>query len=100
MGLVVAGGDDAGSEDGRRGRQEEHCNDSHAIIVKASAAGSGYNDERINEFPPFGARVKLGIEPFEYNDLYDLAQLEELAGVFDHFLERNDAALFARFEAY
>ncbi|MEK6375523.1 MAG: FAD-dependent oxidoreductase [Acidobacteriota bacterium] len=44
--------------------------------------------------------MKLGIEPFEYRDLYDCARLEELAGVFDHFLERNDAALFARFEAY
>jgi NADPH-dependent glutamate synthase beta subunit-like oxidoreductase/NAD(P)H-flavin reductase len=44
--------------------------------------------------------VKLGIEPFEYRDLYDYARLKELAGVFDDFLRGNDAPLFARFEAY
>ena len=44
--------------------------------------------------------MKLGIEPFQYGDLYDFARLEELARTFDGFLRGNDAALFARFESY
>ena len=44
--------------------------------------------------------MKLGIEPFEYRDLYDCARLEELARAFDRFLGGNNAALFARFESY
>ncbi len=44
--------------------------------------------------------MKLGIEPFQYGDLYDCARLEELARTFDDFLRGNDAALFTRFESY
>ena len=44
--------------------------------------------------------MKLGIEPFEYRDLYDCARLEELARTFDRFLGGNDAALFDRFDGY
>ena len=44
--------------------------------------------------------MKLGIEPFEYRDLYDYARLEELARAFDDFLRGNDDALSARFESY
>ena len=44
--------------------------------------------------------MKLGIEPFEYRDLYDYARLEELARAFDRFLGGNDVALLARFESY
>jgi len=44
--------------------------------------------------------VKLGIDTFEYRDLYDIPRLEELARTFDRFLGANDAALFARFESY
>jgi NADPH-dependent glutamate synthase beta subunit-like oxidoreductase/NAD(P)H-flavin reductase len=44
--------------------------------------------------------VKLGIEDFEYSDLYDNGRLQKLAMAFDRFLERGDAALFQRFESY
>jgi NADPH-dependent glutamate synthase beta subunit-like oxidoreductase/NAD(P)H-flavin reductase len=44
--------------------------------------------------------VKLGIEDFEYSQLYDAGRLQELALAFDRFLERGDSALFQRFESY
>jgi NADPH-dependent glutamate synthase beta subunit-like oxidoreductase/NAD(P)H-flavin reductase len=44
--------------------------------------------------------VRLGIEPFQYRDLYDIPRLEELARAFDRFLGASDTALFARFESY
>ena len=37
--------------------------------------------ERIARSISFGEPVKLGIEPFEYRDLYDDARLEEVADV-------------------
>jgi NADPH-dependent glutamate synthase beta subunit-like oxidoreductase/NAD(P)H-flavin reductase len=45
-------------------------------------------------------RVKLGIEDFTWDDLHDDKRLGELALVFDRIVERDDAALFARFDAY
>jgi NADPH-dependent glutamate synthase beta subunit-like oxidoreductase/NAD(P)H-flavin reductase len=44
--------------------------------------------------------VKLGIDNFDYDDLYDSRCLEELALSFDRVLAANDAALFQRFESY
>jgi NADPH-dependent glutamate synthase beta subunit-like oxidoreductase/NAD(P)H-flavin reductase len=44
--------------------------------------------------------VKLGIEDFEYSQLYDDARLQELALAFDRYLDRSDSALFQRFESY
>jgi NADPH-dependent glutamate synthase beta subunit-like oxidoreductase/NAD(P)H-flavin reductase len=44
--------------------------------------------------------VKLGIEDFEYSELYDAGRLQELALAFDRYLDRSDAALFQRFESY
>jgi NADPH-dependent glutamate synthase beta subunit-like oxidoreductase/NAD(P)H-flavin reductase len=44
--------------------------------------------------------VKLGIEDFEYSQLYDNARLQELALAFDRYLLANDNALFQRFESY
>jgi NADPH-dependent glutamate synthase beta subunit-like oxidoreductase/NAD(P)H-flavin reductase len=44
--------------------------------------------------------VKLGIDPFEYRNLYDTARLEELTRVFDRFVGGNDAALLERFDGY
>jgi NADPH-dependent glutamate synthase beta subunit-like oxidoreductase/NAD(P)H-flavin reductase len=44
--------------------------------------------------------VKLGIESFEYRDLYDYARLQDLARAFDDFLHGNDAALLDRFASY
>ena len=44
--------------------------------------------------------VKLGIEDFEYSQLYDDVRLQELALAFDRYLSANDDALFQRFESY
>ncbi|MDP9360465.1 MAG: pyridine nucleotide-disulfide oxidoreductase, partial [Acidobacteriota bacterium] len=44
--------------------------------------------------------VKLGIDGFDYPDLYDAKRLEDLALAFDRYLEANDSALFRRFESY
>ncbi len=44
--------------------------------------------------------VNLGIDDFRYGDLVDYGRLQDLALSFDRFVERNDAALFARFESY
>src|SRR5205807_3171938 len=44
--------------------------------------------------------VKLGIEDFEYSQLYDDVRLQELALAFDRYLERSDSALLQRFESY
>jgi NADPH-dependent glutamate synthase beta chain and related oxidoreductases len=44
--------------------------------------------------------VKLGIEDFDYSDLYDAKRLGDLALAFDRHLETNDRALFQRFESY
>ena len=44
--------------------------------------------------------MKLGIEDFTWDDLHDDKRLGELALVFDRVVERDDAALFVRFDAY
>ena len=44
--------------------------------------------------------MKLGIEDFEYSQLYDDARLQELALAFDRYLDRSDSALLQRFESY
>ena len=44
--------------------------------------------------------MKLGIDGFQYADLYDDARLRDLALAFDRFVETRDAALFQRFDAY
>ncbi len=44
--------------------------------------------------------MKLGIDDFYYDDLYDSGRLEELTLAFNRFLDANDAALFQRFESY
>jgi len=44
--------------------------------------------------------VKLGIEGFYYRDLSDYKRLQDLAVAFDGYLQRNDAALFGRFDGY
>jgi NADPH-dependent glutamate synthase beta subunit-like oxidoreductase/NAD(P)H-flavin reductase len=44
--------------------------------------------------------VKLGIEDFEYSQLYDNRRLQDLALAFERFLERSDGALLQRFESY
>jgi NADPH-dependent glutamate synthase beta subunit-like oxidoreductase/NAD(P)H-flavin reductase len=44
--------------------------------------------------------MNLGIENFQYSDLYSSARLRDLALTFDRFVEQHDAALFARFDAY
>jgi NADPH-dependent glutamate synthase beta subunit-like oxidoreductase/NAD(P)H-flavin reductase len=44
--------------------------------------------------------MNLGIGDFQYSDLYSHARLRDLALTFDRFVETNDAALFARFDAY
>jgi NADPH-dependent glutamate synthase beta subunit-like oxidoreductase/NAD(P)H-flavin reductase len=45
-------------------------------------------------------RVKLGIDGFHYRDLYDTQRLGDLTLAFDRFVERNDPALFGRFDGY
>jgi len=45
-------------------------------------------------------RVKLGIEGFHYRDLYDNQRLGDLTIAFDRTVERNDPALFGRFDGY
>jgi NADPH-dependent glutamate synthase beta subunit-like oxidoreductase/NAD(P)H-flavin reductase len=44
--------------------------------------------------------VKLGLDGFHYQDLYDHKRLNDLALAFDRFVERNDPALFGRFDGY
>ena len=44
--------------------------------------------------------MNLGIDDFQYSDLYDHARLTQLAAAFDRFLQQNDAALFSRFDSY
>jgi len=44
--------------------------------------------------------VKLGIDHFHYDDLYDSTRLEDLSVAFDRMLETYDAPLFHRFESY
>ena len=44
--------------------------------------------------------MKLAIEQFTWNDLHDTERLADLSGAFDRFIERHDALLFARFDAY
>jgi len=44
--------------------------------------------------------VKLGIEGFHYRDLYDNQRLGDLTIAFDRTVERNDPALFGRFDGY
>jgi NADPH-dependent glutamate synthase beta subunit-like oxidoreductase/NAD(P)H-flavin reductase len=44
--------------------------------------------------------MKLGIDGFTYGDLSDLGRLQGLAASFDRFVERNDGALFGRFDSY
>ena len=45
-------------------------------------------------------RVKLGIDGFQYRDLYDNQRLADLTIAFDRYVERNDGALFGRFDGY
>jgi NADPH-dependent glutamate synthase beta subunit-like oxidoreductase/NAD(P)H-flavin reductase len=45
-------------------------------------------------------RVKLGIDGFHYRDLYDNQRLADLTLAFDGLVQRNDAALFGRFDGY
>lgn len=45
-------------------------------------------------------RLLLGIDGFEYRDLYDISRLEGLAARFDDAVRSTDAALFARFAEY
>jgi NADPH-dependent glutamate synthase beta subunit-like oxidoreductase/NAD(P)H-flavin reductase len=44
--------------------------------------------------------MNLGIDGYTYDDLYSYARLRDLALTFDRFVEEQDAALFARFDAY
>jgi len=44
--------------------------------------------------------VKLGLDGFQYTDLYDYARLADLAGAFDAFVRDRDADLFKRFDSY
>src|SRR5437764_1205932 len=44
--------------------------------------------------------MKLAIEQFTWNDLHDTERLADLSRAFDRFIERHDAPLFARFDAY
>jgi NADPH-dependent glutamate synthase beta subunit-like oxidoreductase/NAD(P)H-flavin reductase len=44
--------------------------------------------------------VKLGIENFDYADLYDNRRLQDLAQAFDRYLDSSDGALCQRFESY
>ena len=44
--------------------------------------------------------VKLGIDGFQYADLYDYARLQDLAGAFDTFLQQREPDLFKRFDSY
>src|SRR5438067_232110 len=45
-------------------------------------------------------RVKLGVDGFQYRDLYDNQRLADLTIAFDRYVERNDGALFGRFDGY
>jgi NADPH-dependent glutamate synthase beta subunit-like oxidoreductase/NAD(P)H-flavin reductase len=56
-----------------------------------------YHSDRM---PTTNANPGLGIESFRYSDLYDLGRLEELASLFDRFVEERDASLFRRFSEY
>ncbi|MBV9495004.1 MAG: hypothetical protein JOZ54_12215, partial [Acidobacteria bacterium] len=44
--------------------------------------------------------MNLGIAPYSWHDLHNPHRLRDLAGTFDRFVERNDASLYARFDAY
>jgi NADPH-dependent glutamate synthase beta subunit-like oxidoreductase/NAD(P)H-flavin reductase len=44
--------------------------------------------------------VNLGIDGFQYADLYDFGRLGELALTFDRYIGQRDTALFPRFDAY
>ena len=44
--------------------------------------------------------MKLGIDGYQYADLYDYARLQDLAGAFDAFVQHRDADLFKRFDSY
>ena len=44
--------------------------------------------------------MKLGIDDFQYSDLYDFARLTALEAAFDRSVRENDAALFSRFDSY
>ncbi|PYQ53078.1 MAG: pyridine nucleotide-disulfide oxidoreductase, partial [Acidobacteria bacterium] len=44
--------------------------------------------------------MHLGIDDFQYSDLYDFSRLTELATAFDRFVGENDAVLFGRFDSY
>src|SRR5207244_4221115 len=50
--------------------------------------------------PTLEQRVKLGIDGFQYRDLSDNQRLAALTVAFDRYVERNDAALFGRFDGY
>src|SRR6266568_1895442 len=50
--------------------------------------------------PTLEQHVKLGIDGFHYRDLYDNQRLGDLTIAFDRYVERNDAALFGRFDGY
>ncbi|HEY0142744.1 MAG TPA: FAD-dependent oxidoreductase [Thermoanaerobaculia bacterium] len=44
--------------------------------------------------------MRLGLDGFDWQDLRSHSRLGDLALAFDRFVEENDAALFARFDAY
>src|SRR5205814_102722 len=44
--------------------------------------------------------MDLGIDDFQYSDLYDYSRLNALGESFDRFVERNDGDLFRRFDSY
>jgi NADPH-dependent glutamate synthase beta subunit-like oxidoreductase/NAD(P)H-flavin reductase len=44
--------------------------------------------------------MNLGIDDFQYSDLYDYERLKALAGAFDRFVQQHDTDLFSRFESY
>src|SRR6266511_2950597 len=50
--------------------------------------------------PTLEQRVNLGIDGFQYRDLYDNQRLADLTIAFDRYVERNDGALFGRFDGY
>src|SRR5437870_1442482 len=54
----------------------------------------------IAKLPLFKGPMHLGIDDFQYSDLYDFSRLTELATAFDRFVGDNDAVLFGRFDSY